>query len=172
MGACVFVCTPCYRAGLWHAILQCQRFCRVSAISHSSWKMSDPGPKHTHSDNTLQGGRKGEVELVSYTANQWPLNMTVKWFTYLTNAIMWKVCFSSIFPHTAAAKLWTGCVFAHLTRSEKQHQTVWVLVGSGLLWLSFVFPLSHANTHLKVLRYMHKYNTETHTDKHRQRQDS
>lgn len=70
---------------------------------------------------------------------RWPLKMTVKWLTYLTNAIMWKVCFSSIFPHTPIAKLWTGCMFTHLTRSEKKHQTdCWGLVGPGFFWLPFV----------------------------------
>ena len=29
----------------------------------------------------------------------WPLKITVKWLTYLTNAIVQKVCLSSAFPH-------------------------------------------------------------------------
>lgn len=80
----------------------------------------------------------------------WPLKMTVKWLTYLTYAIMRKVCFGPISPHAAVAKLWTGWLFTHLARSEKQLQTdCRVLAGSGFLRLSFVFPLSHAHTHLK-----------------------
>lgn len=54
---------------------------------------------------------------------RWPLKMTVKWLTYLTNAIVWRVCFSSIFPRSLTAKLLTRHMFTYHARSEKKHQT-------------------------------------------------
>lgn len=129
---CVRACVSalCYKAALWHAILQCQRFCRVSAISHTSWKMSDPGTKHTACDSTLQRRRKAAVgdggwgvEGGLTQPTRWPLKMTVKWLTYLTNAIVWRVCFSSIFPRSLTAKLLTRRMFTYHARSEKKNQT-------------------------------------------------
>lgn len=59
----VFQC----KAGLRHAILQCQGFCRFSDISHTSWKMSDPGTKHAARGSQLQRGRKAEASRPAHT---------------------------------------------------------------------------------------------------------
>lgn len=57
---CVYACacTARNKATLRHAVLECRRFRRVSAISHTSWKMSDPGGKHSAAcDGASQEGR-------------------------------------------------------------------------------------------------------------------
>lgn len=128
---CLYVCS-CYRPDLWHAILQCQGFCRVSAISHTSWKMSDPGTKHTAVHITK--GRGGGCLAARTVTSEDDSEMA-----NLLDTCHHAESFSSIFPHTPIAKLWTGCMFTHVTRSEKKHQTGrWVLVGSDFLPLPFV----------------------------------
>lgn len=90
----------------------------------------------------------------------WPLKMTVKWLTFLTNAIMWKVCFSSIFLHPYNY-LWTGyteCYILHKVRKETSNTL------SPLKRLSLAAKVSY--NHMKKLyenRYMYKYSTETHS---------
>lgn len=74
----------------------------------------------------------GGVEGGLTQPTRWPLKMTVKWLTYLTNAIAWRVCFSSIFPRSLTAKLLTRRMFTYHARSEKKHQTDHrVLAGSA-----------------------------------------
>lgn len=52
---------------------------------------------------------------------QWPLRMTVKWFTHLTNASMWKAFFQPCVFSTRVGKLQAGYVSTHPERSEKKH---------------------------------------------------
>lgn len=55
------------KAGLRHAVLQCQGVCRFSDISHTSWKTSDPGTKPAARGSELQRGRKAEASRPAHT---------------------------------------------------------------------------------------------------------
>lgn len=125
-----------YKAGLRHAILQCQGFCRVSDISHTSWKMSDPGTKPAAGGSELQRGRKAET---SHPAHAVTSEDDSEMAYSLDKCQRVKSIFSSPVFFTRVGKLRAGYVSTHLERSKRKHQThCGFLVGSSFLWLPLV----------------------------------
>lgn len=109
-----------YKAGLPHAVLQCQGFCRFSDISHTSWKTSDPGTKHAARGSELQRGRKAEVSRPAHAVtSEGDSEMVYS----LRKCQRVKSSFSALCFFTGVGKLRAGYVSTPPERSGKKHQT-------------------------------------------------